>query len=351
MLKIIKSSIIHGITRINWEKIVQVDEKISSINLKLAKQIFDNEIDELVKVKSLLEEDKFSYAIELLAECRGKVIVTGMGKSGHIANKIAATFASTGTAAFYVHPGEALHGDLGMIEASDVVVAISYSGESDELNAIMPMIRNKGVKVISITGNVTSSLARMSDCVLSVKVSKEACPLNLAPTTSTTVTLVLGDALAGVLIHVKEFKEEDFARSHPGGNLGRKLLSRVDDIMHKDELLPISHPDTDFKSVILAMSKKRLGLVAVLNNDDTVVGIITDGDLRRVLETTNTIDNLYARDMMTINPITIKQGSPSMTAVQLMENHNINSLLVVDNSNKLVGAFNFHDLLKNKLIV
>lgn len=319
-------------------------------NLHLAHRIFDDEISGLLLVKSRLEQECFQLAIDLLMQCRGKVIVTGMGKSGHIANKIAATLASTGTAAFFVHPGEAIHGDLGMIESDDVVIAISYSGESDELNYILPIIRSKHVKIIVITGNVNSSLAKMSDCTLSVQINKEACPLNLAPTTSTTATLVMGDALAGVLVHVKNFKKEDFAKSHPGGSLGRKLLTKVDDIMHKGVDLPIINSQMDFKSVIITMSKRKLGLVAVSDQVGNVVGIITDGDVRRALETTSNINNLYANEVMSVNPITIQLGSAAVDAVKLMEDHNISSILVVDDFGKLVGAFNFHDLLRNKLI-
>lgn len=317
--------------------------------LATARQVFDDEIVGLKKVCDSLSND-FIHAVELIMQCRGKVIVSGMGKSGHVGNKIAATLASTGTAAFFMHPAEALHGDLGMIDQNDLMIAISYSGESDELSSILPIVKKKNVAIIAITGNETSSLARLSNCVLSVKIDKEACPLNLAPTTSTTATLVLGDALAVALLSLKKFQPEDFALSHPGGSLGRKLLTTVADIMHTGVRLPLVSPHAKLKEVVVEISNKGLGLVAVVDESHKVLGVITDGDLRRILDSELDIRSLEALNFMTKNPKCVNSNSMAMDAVELMNNHKIGGLLAVDDNGTLVGAFNLHDLFKAKLI-
>ena len=317
--------------------------------LALAQQVFTDELDGVQEVAALLGND-FVQAIELLLKCAGKVVVTGMGKSGHIARKIAATLASTGTPAFFVHPAEAMHGDLGMIEDSDVVIAISYSGESDELVNILPALKRKHVPMIGVTGNAESSLAKFSDCVLSVRVSKEACPLGLAPTTTTTATMVLGDAIAVSLLSVRGFKKEDFALSHPGGTLGRRLLITVNDIMHIGERIPQVSVDASLKDVVVEISKKGLGLTGVVDADGKLLGVVTDGDLRRLLDHNVDIMHTKAQDVMNTTPKTVSAQSLAAQAVDIMEKHKITAILVVDAHNKLVGAFNLHDLFKAKLL-
>lgn len=317
--------------------------------LAVAQQVFDDEISGLNSVKNSLG-DEFKHALDIMLSCRGKIIVSGMGKSGHIGNKIAATLASTGTPSFFMHPAEALHGDLGMVESSDVVIAISYSGESDELSAILPIIKKKNVPVIAITGNDKSSLAKMADCVLTVAIKKEACPLNLAPTTSTTATLVIGDALAVSLLSLRKFQPEDFAMSHPGGSLGRKLLTKVVDVMHTGERLPIVAPNAKLKEVVFEISHKRVGMVGVVDKDGKLLGIITDGDLRRILDRDQDLKQLLAQDFMTKNPKTILINQMAVDAVAIIEKFQIGGLLVVDEQNVLVGALNVHDLFKAKLI-
>lgn len=317
--------------------------------ISIASQVFDDEISGLVSLKSALD-NSFIHAVNMILSCKGKVIVSGMGKSGHIGNKIAATLASTGTAAFFMHPAEALHGDLGMISAEDLLIAISYSGESDELAAILPLVRRKHIPVIAMTGGENSTLAKLSDCVLLTKVDKEACPLNLAPTTSTTVTLVLGDALAVALLSKRNFQPEDFAMSHPGGSLGRRLLTKVSDIMHIDDRIPVVKKNASLKEVVLEISQKGLGLTAVVDDCFKVIGIVTDGDMRRILDSDNDIRTLFAADFMVNNPKTILANEMAIDAVDLINKHNISGLLAVDENHKLVGAFNLHDLFKAKLI-
>lgn len=317
--------------------------------LAIATQVFDDEISGLQAIKNSLDES-FICALEMILSCTGKVIVSGMGKSGHIGNKIAATLASTGTAAFFMHPAEALHGDLGMIESKDVLIAISYSGESDELAAILPLVKRKDVPVIAITGGENSTLAKLSDCTLLTKIDKEACPLNLAPTTSTTSTLVLGDALAVALISARNFQPEDFAMSHPGGSLGRRLLTRVSDIMHSGERLPFVYADSSLKEIVLEISKKGLGMSAVVDNESKVIGIVTDGDMRRVLDKDVDVRTLCAVDFMGKSPKVIQADAMAIDAVELINKHHIGGLLVVDEAQKLVGAFNLYDLFEAKLI-
>ena len=317
--------------------------------INIAMQVFADEISGINQVCNQIDDD-FVAAVNLLLACTGKVVVTGMGKSGHIASKIAATLASTGTPAFFVHPAEALHGDLGMISHNDVVIAISYSGESDELSGILPILRRKSVVIIAITGNISSSLAKMADFVLNVKVNKEACPLDLAPTTSTTVTLVMGDALAVSLLSLRGFKKEDFALSHPGGSLGRRLLTLVDDVMHIGEKIPVVKENSTLKDVVLEISKKGLGFTAVLNDNNKLIGVITDGDLRRILDRYNELSGITAISLMHSNPKVVEQGELAVKALELMEQYKITGILVVDDKRNLVGAFNMHDLFKAKLI-
>lgn len=317
---------------------------------QVARQVFADEVSGILQVQDYLD-DNFTDAVRLIYDCKGKVIVTGMGKSGHIGNKIAATMASTGTPAFFVHPAEALHGDLGMIESTDVVIAISYSGESDELMAIIPILKRKHVPLIAITGNTESSLASISNYVLNIKVDKEACPLNLAPTTSTTANLVIGDALAVCLLKLHGFQKEDFALSHPGGALGRKLLTRVRDIMHSGKYLPTVAENVLLKDVVVEVSNKGLGLTGVVDANNFLLGVVTDGDLRRLLDHDDIdIKTTKARDIMRRSPKTVNINSLAIEAVELMENNKITGFLVVDDEQHLVGAFNLHDLFKAKLL-
>ena len=291
-------------------------------------------------------DERFDAACRLMRDARGRIVVVGMGKSGHIGGKIAATLASTGTPAFFVHPGEASHGDLGMITPDDAVLAISNSGETDEILTILPIIKRMGVKLIALTGNGESSLARQADVVLDVGVDKEACPLNLAPTSSTTVTLAMGDALAVALYRSREFTEEDFARSHPGGRLGRRLLLYVSDIMHRDEEIP-QVPDTALlPEALLEMSSKGLGMTAVVDDSGILQGILTDGDLRRLLGKNIDVRTARVAEVMVRNPKTTRADRLAAETIQTMRTMKINGLFVVDEDHKLIGALNMHDLLR-----
>jgi arabinose-5-phosphate isomerase len=313
--------------------------------LELARGVLDIEADAVRALKHRLGEP-FLAAHRLMLETRGRVVVTGMGKSGHVARKIASTLASTGTPAFFMHPGEASHGDLGMITADDVVVAISYSGESDEILKVLPLIKRRGSKVISITGKPRSTLALASDVHLDAGVEKEACPLNLAPTASTTATLALGDALAVALLDARGFGSDDFAMHHPGGALGRKLLVHVSDIMRKDARLPKNSPDTLLPEAIVEMSKKGIGMTCIVDRDDKLLGIFTDGDLRRTLERHDMIRNLRVGDVMTKNPRSIAPERLAAEAAQVLEKESLGGRLVVlSPDGRLVGALTFHDLL------
>jgi arabinose-5-phosphate isomerase len=286
----------------------------------------------------------------VILRCEGRVIVSGMGKSGHIARKIAATMSSTGTPAYFVHPGEASHGDLGMITEEDVIIALSYSGESQELMTIVPVIKRQGAKLISMTGNPASSLAEAADVHLNAAVDKEACPMGLAPTASTTAALALGDALAVALLDAKGFGAEDFARSHPGGSLGRRLLTHVRDIMRSGERLPMVGEGAMLSDAILEISKKGVGMTAIVDDAQRVLGIYTDGDLRRTLEKKLDFGSTPVRDAMSANPRCIGPDDLAAEAVQMMEQYNISQMLVVDEQRKLVGALNMHDLLHAKVI-
>ncbi|NTS75895.1 KpsF/GutQ family sugar-phosphate isomerase [Catenovulum sp. SM1970] len=315
----------------------------------IAISVLETEIQALEDLKQYINQAFYS-AVELMLNCQGKVIVIGMGKSGHIGNKIAATLASTGTPAFFVHPAEASHGDLGMIGKSDVILAISNSGETEEVVKILPVIKRLGCATISMTGNEHSSLAQESDHHICVKVEKEACPLGLAPTSSTTATLAMGDALAISLLEARDFTETDFAFSHPAGSLGRKLLLRVSDLMHHGDALPTVHQDTSIIKALLVISEKGMGFAAVLNDEAKLLGVYTDGDLRRSLDEKIDIYNSTLKEVVKPGCITIKPQMLAAEALALMEEKAINGLLVVDDSGQLVGALNMHDLLKAKVL-
>lgn len=308
------------------------------------RKVMETEIDALQNIQQYINSE-FAAACELICQCKGKVIVMGMGKSGHIGNKIAATFASTGTPAFFVHPGEASHGDLGMIKKDDVVLAISNSGEASEIMALLPVIKRLGIPLISMTGKPESSMAKFAQIHLQITVEKEACPLNLAPTSSTTATLVMGDALAIAIMEARGFTADDFALSHPGGALGRKLLMRISDVMHKGDLLPIVNEEATIKDALLEVSRKGLGMTAIIDNSQMLTGIFTDGDLRRLLDNRVDIHNTSIGDVMTRNPSTISPNILAAEGLKVMEDKKINGLLVTED-NRLVGALNMHDLLK-----
>jgi arabinose-5-phosphate isomerase len=317
--------------------------------LQLARETLDIEAEALMGLKSRLDA-RFSQAVLMMLNVQGRVVVTGMGKSGHIGSKIAATLASTGTPAMFVHPGEASHGDLGMIKAVDVVLAISNSGESDELVSILPVLKRLGVPLIAMTGGMNSALAQHADVVLDSSVSKEACPLNLAPTASTTAQLALGDALAVALLDARGFKAEDFARSHPGGSLGRRLLTHVSDVMRKDDQVPRVLPTAGFSELMQEMSRKGLGASAIVNEAQQIMGIFTDGDLRRLIEKGLDLRSLLAKDVMHANPRTVKQNALAVEAAELMEQFKITSVLVVNDAGQLSGALNTNDLMRAKVI-
>jgi len=303
-------------------------------------------------IRSLIQrvDDAFVSACQYMLNCKGRIVVVGMGKSGHIGSKVAATFASTGSPAFFVHPGEASHGDLGMITAVDVVVAISNSGETDEILTILPLIKRLGVPLITLTGNPASRMAQAATVNIDISVEKEACPLGLAPTSSTTATLAMGDALAVSLLEARGFTAEDFARSHPGGRLGRRLLLLIDEIMHSGAQIPRVRDTVSLSEALVEMTRKGLGMTAVLDDQDRLVGIFTDGDLRRVLDRRIDIHELGIREVMTVGGKTARQGMLAAEALQIMEVHKINALLVVDDENRLVGALNMHDLLRSGVV-
>ena len=319
--------------------------------LALAARTLDIEAAALAGVKARLGP-AFAQAVQTMLACRGRVVVTGMGKSGHVGRKIAATLASTGTPAMFLHPAEASHGDLGMVTPADVVLAISNSGESDELNVIVPLLHRQGVALIAMTGRADSTLARHATLVLSSAVEQEACPLNLAPTASTTAQIALGDALAVALLDARGFREADFARSHPGGTLGRRLLVHVADLMHAGDALPCVQPQTPLAAMLRVMSAKALGFAAVVDDDDDdrLLGIFTDGDLRRLIERGGDLRALRAGEVMRREPRTIAAGALAVDAAALMEQHRITAVLVTDDRGRLVGAVNTNDLLRAKVI-
>jgi arabinose-5-phosphate isomerase len=317
--------------------------------LALATQTFEIEARALSALATR-QGDGFVRAVRAMLECKGRVIVMGMGKSGHVGRKIAATLASTGTPAFFVHPAEAGHGDLGMVRPGDVLLAISNSGESEELAVLLPALKRLSLTIVAMTGSAESTLARHADIVLSSQVDQEACPLNLAPTASTTAQMALGDALAVALLDARGFREEDFARSHPGGSLGRKLLMHVADLMRKGADVPRVGPQASFSDVLREMTGKGLGFTAVVDDGEQVLGIFTDGDLRRLIERGEDLRRLTAQQVMRANPKRIRADALAVDAADLMEQHRITSVLVVDDRARLVGALNSNDLMRAKVI-
>lgn len=317
--------------------------------LHLAKETFDIEAEAVLGLKARLGQG-FVQAVERVLSITGRVVVMGMGKSGHMGRKIAATLASTGTPAMFVHPGEASHGDLGMVTPADLVLMISNSGESQEIAALLPVLKRLGVPLVAMTGNGRSSMAQHADIWLDTAVSKEACPLNLAPTASTTAQLAMGDALAVALLDARGFRAEDFARSHPGGALGRKLLTHVSDVMRSGDAIPRVFPDASFSELMREMSAKGLGATAVVAENGAVLGIFTDGDLRRLVEQGVDLRDKTAADVMHASPCTIAAHALAVDAADLMEARRITSVLVVDASGALCGAVNSNDLMRAKVI-
>lgn len=310
-----------------------------------AAEVIKIEAAAVAQLQQYLNAD-FNLACQLIFDGKGKTIVTGMGKSGHIGSKIAATLASTGTPAFFVHPGEASHGDLGMLSADDVVIAISNSGETAEVLTIIPVIKRLGIKLIAMTGNPLSTLAKLADAHLCVRVEQEACPLGLAPTASTTATLVMGDAVAVALLDARGFSADDFALSHPGGSLGRKLLLRLEDIMHTGDEIPLVKQEATIKDALLEISHKGLGMTAIVDNDGILAGIFTDGDLRRILDQRYDIHSSSIAEVMTRHCVTANAQMLAAEALQIMQKKKINGLIITDAAYKPVGAMNMHDLLR-----
>lgn len=311
----------------------------------LAKEVFDIEANSILKLKDSLNGN-FEKAIEILSSCKGRVIITGMGKSGHIGKKIAATLSSTGTPSYFLHPAESTHGDSGIITREDVIIAISNSGETQELLNLLPLIKRFGVPMIALTGAENSTLAKTSDVFLSIAVEKEACPLNKAPTASTTVTLAMGDALAVCLLEKKGFTEEDFLVFHPSGKLGRGFLYSVAELMIKDEKLPLAKEDDLFTDVIELISEKKLGLAILTDKNGVMTGVLTDGDIRRTLIKYHNVKDLKAKEVMTVNPKTIFPQELAAKALHLMEKYSITALAITDENKKPVGVLHIHDLLK-----
>jgi arabinose-5-phosphate isomerase len=312
---------------------------------KLARAVITTEAAAVAALEARID-DSFVAACELLLSCTGRVVVLGMGKSGHIASKIAATLASTGTPAFFVHPAEASHGDLGMITADDVVLMLSYSGETDEVKQIIPLLKRLDVGIVALTGKPGSTLAKHADVHINVQVEAEACPLGLAPTSSTTAALVMGDALAVSLLEKRGFTAEDFARSHPAGALGRRLLLHISDIMHTGDEMPVVDPNASLSETIVEMTKKRLGMVAICDSEMQVMGVYTDGDLRRNLSQASDPHNTMIKDIMTSKGKHISATALAVEAVELLQKYKIQGLLVLDESGRLLGVLNFHDLLQ-----
>ena len=316
---------------------------------QLAQNVIKIEQQAIAELTQFIDDD-FVKACELMFNCQGRVIVIGMGKSGHIGGKIAATLASTGTPSFFVHPGEASHGDLGMITLDDVVLTISNSGETGEVLAIIPVIKRLGAKLIAMTGNPDSTLAKLADTHVCVKVSQEACPLGLAPTSSTTATLVMGDALAVALLNARGFTADYFALSHPGGSLGKRLLLRLADIMHKGERLPTVATNAKIKDALVEMSLKGLGMTAIVDDNSQLMGLFTDGDLRRILDAQINIHQDSITSVMTKNPYVAQQDMLAAEALKIMEDKKINGLIIVNDNNQPIGAMNMHDLLKSGVL-
>jgi arabinose-5-phosphate isomerase len=327
------------------------DETQAQRALALARETLDIEGEAIRKLSARLgEDDSVARAVALMLACKGRVVVSGIGKSGHIGRKIAATLASTGTPALFLHPAEAAHGDLGMVTPQDVLIAISYSGESAELAVVIPAVKRMGVPVIAMTGKPGSRLAQVSDVHLDVSDDKEACPLNLAPTASTTATLALGDALAVALLELRGFKSEDFALSHPGGALGRRLLTHVRDVMRSGEAVPKVGPDAPLTEALLEISQKGMGMTAIVDDAGRPVGVFTDGDLRRLIEKTQDFSKVVIRDVMHANPRRVHPEQLAVDAVAVMEEFRINQMLVTGHDDVLVGALHIHDLTRAKVI-
>ena len=311
----------------------------------LGQDVLDIEQRAIAGLKQYIDE-QFNRACQIMFDCKGRVIVIGMGKSGHIGGKIAATLASTGTPAFFVHPGEASHGDLGMVTDNDVVIAISNSGETSEVLNILPVIKRLGVKLIAMTGNPESTLARLADVHVCIKVEQEACPLGLAPTASTTATLVMGDALAVALLKTRGFTADDFALSHPGGSLGKRLLLRLQDIMHTGDRVPVTEQTALISEALLEMSRKGLGMTAIVDDNKRLAGIFTDGDLRRILDNRIDVHSTGINEVMTRSCITANADMLAAQALKIMQDRKINGLIIVDEDGRPVGAMNMHDLLQ-----
>lgn len=321
--------------------------------IEIGKRVLDIEARAIDNLRSRLNHS-FSDAISLLYNCRGRVVVIGMGKSGLIGRKISATLASTGTPSFFLHPAEGIHGDIGMIMHDDAILAISNSGETDELIALLPVFKKMNLRIICLTGKADSTLSKNSDVFLDVSIKEEACPMNLVPTASTTVTLAMGDALAVALLEKRGFRKEDFALFHPGGALGRRLLLHVDDIMHTGPAVPVVYKDSYLKDVIFEMTSKKLGVTTVLDENNRLLGIITDGDLRRLLEMEtgkgNDIFKLTAGEVATKNPKVMQKDALAVSAVQVMETYSITSLVVVNEDGTVAGILHLHDLLKKGIV-
>lgn len=316
--------------------------------IKLAQEVLHIESEEILNASKKISSH-FTEAVNEILNCSGRIVVSGMGKSGHIARKIASTFASTGTPSFFMHPGEASHGDLGMITKNDIVIFFSNSGQSEELISIFPTIKRIGAKIIGISGNANSELAIQSDIHISAAVTKEACPLGLAPTASSSVSLALGDALALCVLDLREFTAEDFAKSHPGGNLGKNILIKVKDIMRIGKNIPAINIKSSLKHAIEEISSKKVGFTGIVNNDDKLVGILTDGDLRRALLNKKNI-NSSIEECMTKNPITLNGSEMAIEAVNIMEKFKISCFLITDKSKKIIGMLNINDLFESKVI-
>lgn len=315
----------------------------------LGKAVIATELQAIQLLQERINKD-FSTACKTLLACKGRVVVLGMGKSGHIARKISATFASTGTPSFYVHPGEASHGDVGMITKEDVALVISYSGETLEIINILPTIKRLAIPLLIFTGKLQSSLARTADVIIDISVHKEACPLGLAPTSSTTATLVMGDALAITLLEARGFTTEDFARVHPGGSLGKRLLLHIDDLMHTKNHMPIVKPDYMLDEVLVEITKKSLGMTAVIEDNGYLVGVFTDGDLRRTLDKGYDIHRTPIKEVMSKNGITIRPNLLAAEALKIMHKNKITSLVVTDEECYLLGVIHMHDLLHAGII-
>lgn len=312
---------------------------------KMGLAVIDAEARAVASLRDRLDEN-FTRACHYMLDCKGRIIVIGMGKSGHIGGKIASTLASTGTPAFFVHPGEAAHGDFGMITDSDVIIAVSNSGETDEIITLLPLLKRLGVPLIALCGKKHSSLGQAANSYIDISIKEEACPLNLAPTSSTTVTLVMGDALAIALLEIRGFTEQDFARSHPAGRLGRRLLLHISDVMHSDDAVPVVQDSVTLSDALVEMTRKGLGMTAIVDNQHRLCGIYTDGDLRRTLSAGTDVHTTCIADCMTRNFTTVKDGILAEEALLTMQEKNINGLLVVDKNNVLIGALNMLDLVR-----